>query len=399
MIKISLLHPSWKRPALARKCYDEWMGKADNPKDIEYILCLSEKDAKKNEYFQSFNLNAPSGELIPISVHVMADNGLVKQANYASEKSHGNLLIAISDDFVCPDHWDTILLTALEGKSDYVVKTQDGLQPFIMTLPMMDRAFYNRLGYIYHPDYNHMYGDEELAMVGKMLNRTIVLPDYFRHEHYSTGKNPKDEVNAKNDSFMMIDKETYLRRKAANFDVVLLSILIPTMPGRYEMQKALLENLNKQIGNSPVEIVINCGDYNIGTKRNLLLEQAKGEYTCFFDDDDTPADHYIYCILSAIQSNPDCCSLNGVITTDGKNPKRFVHSIKYNKWFEEEDVYYRPPNHLNVIKSSIAKQFQFPETNHGEDMNWSMQIAKSGLLKTEAVIDETLYYYKFISRK
>jgi hypothetical protein len=62
-------------------------------------------------------------------------------------------------------------------------------------------------------------------------------------------------------------------------------------------------------------------------------------------------------------------------------------------------VYYRPPNHLNVIKASIAKQFKFPEKNFGEDMEWSMQIQQSGLLKTEAHIDETLYYYIYKTNK
>lgn len=371
------------------------MGKADNPEQIEYILCLSLKDPLIGEYLYGTFKDTT------VIIHPVQNNGLVIQANEAAAMSNANLLIAISDDFDCPEHWDTLLLTALEGKTDYIVKTQDGLQPFIITLPIMDRAYYNRFGYIYHPDYNHMYGDEELAEVGKMLNRTIVLPDYFRHNHYSTGINPKDEVNAKNDSFMMIDKETFLRRKAVNFDVVLLTILIPTMPGREKYLAEVHKSLFNQIhdNNYPAEMMVLDIDGSIGYKRNMLLRMAKGEYLCFVDDDDIIADHYIYSILSAIQSNPDCCSLNGVITTDGKNPKRFVHSIKYNIWFEQEDVYYRPPNHLNVIKSSIAKQFKFPEINFGEDKDWSMQICESGLLKTEAVIDETLYYYKYISNK
>jgi hypothetical protein len=240
-MKISILHPSWKRPLLAKECYDTWIGNADNPQDIEYILCLSDKDPNNTTQRDGY-----SDVFYKANVRIVSipDNGLIKQVNHAASICTGNLIIAVSDDFVCPEHWDTILLTALEGKSDYVVKTQDGLQPFIMTLPIMDRAFYNRFGHIYHPDYNHMYGDEELALVGQMLNMTITLPDYFRHNHYSTGVNPNDEVNMKNDSFFMVDKETFLARKAKNFDVFLLSILIPTIPARSEMLKSLMDNLN-----------------------------------------------------------------------------------------------------------------------------------------------------------
>lgn len=207
---ISILHPSWKRPALAMQCHDEWIAKADNPQQIEYILCLAGNDPTLDRYQANFY---GTGATIVIS----EQNGLIKQVNEAARHSTGNLLVAVSDDFVCPEHWDTILLTALEGKEDYVVKTQDGLQPFIMTLPIMDRAFYNRFGYIYHPDYFHMYGDEELALVGKILGKTITLDVLFQHNHYSTGANPKDEVNQKNDSFMMVDRETFKARKEKNF--------------------------------------------------------------------------------------------------------------------------------------------------------------------------------------
>ena len=391
-MKISLLHPSWKRPALALSCHNEWMSKSDNPENIEYVLCLAEKDPTLAEYMEQFR----DTKALRIVHH---ENGLVKQVNRAATECAGELIIAISDDFSCPEHWDTILRNALAGKSDYVVKTQDGLQPFIMTLPVMDRAFYNRLGHIYHPDYNHMYGDEELAEVGKLLNRTIVLPDYFRHNHYSTGALPKDEVNTRNDSFMMIDKETYMRRKLNNFDIKLLSILIPTLPKRHEMFNSLMAELKRQATPSVEILSNNATDMTIGAKRNALLNQAKGEYVCFIDDDDVVPEHYVYSVLSAIQHNPDCCSLNGVITTDGKNPKRFVHSIQYGSWFEQDDVYYRPPNHLNTIKASIAKQFSFPEKNFGEDMDWSMAISRSGILQKEQVIDETIYYYRYITHK
>lgn len=390
-MRISILHPSWKRPELALSCYNEWMGKAKSPQNIEYILCLAEKDPKLQQYLETFRETSA----LRIIAH---ENGLVKQVNHAAKEASGDLFVAVSDDFSCPDNWDEILLNACEGKSDFAVKTQDGLQPFIMTLPIMDRAFYNRLGHIYHPDYNHMYGDEELAEVSKMLNRTIVLPDYFRHNHYSTGALPKDEVNARNDSFMLIDKETYMRHRLNNFDIKILSILIPTIPKRKDMLDSLLAELKKQ--NDPrIEVIVNSDDDTIGAKRNALLQQAKGEYVCFIDDDDKIADHYIYSVLSALQSNPDCCNLNGVITTDGKNPKRFTHSIKYTSWYELDEVYYRPPNHLNVIKASIAKQFKFPGKNFGEDMDWSMQIQQSGLLKIEAYIDETLYYYIYKTNK
>ena len=190
---------------------------------------------------------------------------------------------------------------------------------------------------------------------------------------------------------------------------MLLSILIPSLVSRKQHLDLLCSYISNQIHQYMVDkkidvnVSILCqidnGEMSIGQKRNELLGGAKGEYICFIDDDDTIAANYIQLVLEAIETNPDCCSLNGLITTDGGNPKAFIHSIKYNTWYEENNIYYRPPNHLNCIKSSIAKQFKFPCINSGEDADWSMQIAKSGLLKTESEINETIYYYDYISNK
>lgn len=206
---ISILHPSFGRPELARKCYDEWMGKAEHEVEIEYILCLSTMD--NTSLYMSYFHEAD------VKFIFLDDKGLVKQVNYAASISTGDLLIAVSDDFGCPDNWDTQLLQSLQGESDYIVKTQDGLQPFIITLPIMDRVYYERFGYIYYPGYGHMFGDNELADVGAILNRTITLPLMFPHRHYTTGQMQRDATNVANDSFMQADGITYHNRKSINF--------------------------------------------------------------------------------------------------------------------------------------------------------------------------------------
>lgn len=210
MARITILHPSYGRPELARKCYDEWMGKAKNPQDVEYVLSLANNDPKSDEYRIAF-------EHTHITPVVSLNNGLVIQVNNAARVATGNLLIAVSDDFGCPRDWDEQLLTALDDKQDYIVKTQDGLQPFIITLPIMDRLYYNRFGYIYHPDYFHMWADNELADVGKVLGKTITLDLTFPHRHYSTGKMKKDATNIQNDSHFNNDRVIYEKHKADNW--------------------------------------------------------------------------------------------------------------------------------------------------------------------------------------
>lgn len=187
-----------------------------------------------------------------------------------------------------------------------------------------------------------------------------------------------------------------------------LSILVCRMPSRYAMWGRLQTELYSQIlpYAGLIQVLSDDNTYmTIGQKRNKLLNDADGEYVCFIDDDDEVSPNYISLLMQAIELDCDCASLLGEITFNGKDAALFEHSIKYNEYKTNTRVsetgitYERYPNHLNMIKASIAKQFKFPEINHGEDTDWATQIHKSGLLKTEYYINEVIYYYKFITNK
>lgn len=183
------------------------------------------------------------------------------------------------------------------------------------------------------------------------------------------------------------------------------SILILTMEKRQPVFEKIFQKLTKQIEENglqdKVEILVfkDNGENTIGKKRNHLLQTSKGEYICYVDDDDDVEDNYISLIYNKLeQEKPDCVSLVGIITFNGQNPRTFIHSIKYDSYFEKDNVYYRPPNHLNPIKRDIAIQFKFPENSFGEDTDWAMQIARSGLLKKEAVVDTPYYFYLYVDK-
>lgn len=181
-----------------------------------------------------------------------------------------------------------------------------------------------------------------------------------------------------------------------------LSILIPYTKERLKMFSSLRAELIKQSKGFDVEILRDPREeLSIGEKRNWLLDKASKEYVCFIDSDDDVSRDYIEKVFDGINKGVDCCSLRGVITWDGRNPETFEHSIKYKAYqTTNNDIKYeRYPNHLNVIKSSIAKQFKFPEINHGEDTDWATQMFNSGLIKSEHYIDKVIYYYKYVTNK
>jgi len=178
-----------------------------------------------------------------------------------------------------------------------------------------------------------------------------------------------------------------------------LSLLICTLPERRHYLRRLHALLDPQLVNQPVEVKHDPRPKGvlIGAKRNALLRQASGDYVAFIDDDDRVSADYVDKVLRALSSNPDCSSLVGTITFDGKNPRQFIHTIDCQTWHERDGVYYRSPNHLNAIRRDLALQAGFPENNFGEDHEFSKRVQP--LLKTEAPIDGTIYFYDYRARK
>lgn len=217
-MRISILHPSFGRPELAIKTASKWINSMAHGygTQIEYILCISYQDPLRKKYEDFF-----SGTPAKIIYHPHAN--MVKQVNLAAKESNGDLLINVSDDFDCPQDWDRLLTEAVKGLSDYAIKTDDGIKvdginsENIIALPIMDRVYYNRFGYIYHPDYLHFFGDEENSNVADILGKKITLPIVFEHVHYTMGKAKEDATNKKNNKHFDKDKETFKIRKQNNF--------------------------------------------------------------------------------------------------------------------------------------------------------------------------------------
>lgn len=177
-----------------------------------------------------------------------------------------------------------------------------------------------------------------------------------------------------------------------------LSILIATMPERQKSFDELMLSLTCPEFNNHLEILVDSSKaYNIGTKRNKLLRQAKGDYIVFIDDDDEVSKNYIQLILEACKLNPDCIGISGIITTNGANERQWHISKDYERWYELDRVYYRTPNHISPVKRELALKAGFPEIQFGEDAEYSRRLLP--LLKTEVKIPGNLYHYKYVIKK
>jgi len=194
----------------------------------------------------------------------------------------------------------------------------------------------------------------------------------------------------------------------------MISILIPSMFKRAGMLASLLRHLYIQIeeckAENLVEVLTNVdygeahGGKTTGEKRNMLLDQSKGKYVIFADDDDKIAPFYVEELLKASESDADCFAMSGYISTNGRDQKiwHISKDLNYGAKFDHEgkEYYERWPNHITCTKREIAVQIKFPHQTVGEDFAYSSALHHSGLIKTEYRIERfPMYYYEFVNTK
>lgn len=210
-MKFSLLHPSRNRAAEVEPAIKEWRDKCSGLHPVEYIVSVDNNDGQLEEY-------RAITQRLGVELIVNPNRTHVEASNRAAQVATGDLLLQISDDFGCPQDWDTALVNAIGERRDITVLVDDGLGAKTMTLPIMDRAFYERVGYVLHPGYSHMFCDNDLEELSRQLGKLVEAKHLlFPHRHYTVGAVPFDETYRKAASSWGRDARFFAKRQVIDF--------------------------------------------------------------------------------------------------------------------------------------------------------------------------------------
>ena len=188
---------------------------------------------------------------------------------------------------------------------------------------------------------------------------------------------------------------------------MILSILLPTTPDRFEISQPLYNELQRQdtymrsyhatLGE--IEILIDDrkrfldGGPSIGKKREGLVQRARGKYLCFIDSDDMIPGNYLETLVRACQKHYDIITFKALARLE-TFWSMIDMSIHYSSDAEANPsfVVQRIPSIVCPVKSVHAKMFSFEDINYEEDYRWMKQVLTK--CKSENHLSEILYEYR-----
>jgi|694.fasta_scaffold27356_7 hypothetical protein len=404
-LKILIKFPTRGRPEKFFDVLNKYIKMANNPSKIAFLISADEDDPTMNNADVKAALDHYSKNIK--LVYFFGNSKTKMQAiNADMEKVSGwDILLLASDDMIpIVKGYDDIIRIDMNEyfrDMDGVLWYSDGGQNNINTLCILGKKYYNRFGYIYHPDYISLWCDNEFTDVSVQLKKVYRSDKVIiEHAHPVYQKTQYDALYVRNESYFNIDKETYLKRKEKNFDIDLnqpiLSILTPSVPERVDSHlKNLIQKIEKQIKDKKVEhlIFLDNKKRSIGEKRESLVNIAKGKYTTFVDDDDDISEDYVDSILEATKQNPDVITFKQKCIVNNNKPSviNFSLSNKINEDYIPDSIINRMPFHVCAWKSSIGKKYKFSDKNYSEDWFWASQLIKEA--KTEVHIDKIIHTY------
>lgn len=147
---------------------------------------------------------------------------------------------AINSGMEIAKKWDIVLLASddmipvKQGYDDVIVKYMRNLYPDrdgvlwfndgytgnrLNTLSILGRKYYDRFGYIYHPEYQSLWVDNEFMDVANILGKQTYIPEVIiKHEHPNNNRGVGNDAQYQHtESFYYSDREIYLKHKRNNF--------------------------------------------------------------------------------------------------------------------------------------------------------------------------------------
>ena len=175
-----------------------------------------------------------------------------------------------------------------------------------------------------------------------------------------------------------------------------LSILIPSIPSRFDRAIKLYKEIEEKTNGMDVEILMFTDNKKrtIGEKREALKNISNGKYFMFVDDDDSLLN--VEKLYEETQNDVDVITFKQRCrNNDGSH---YIVTFGLGNEVEHKTVdgryvdIKRPPFHICAWNKKF-KEYSFAPINYAEDWEFIKQVLP--LAKTEIFIDDVIHSYNF----
>lgn len=194
-MKLLVQFPTLARPDKFLKVLDQYVETCSVWNNVFFnINCDAEDETMTSPYVQERikYILGKKDKLIDGAINYDYNTEKISAINaHVDERGYFDIVICASDDMVPRVHsWDQEIVEAMKEhfpNLDGCVHFNDGnTDGKLITFSILGRKLYEKLGYIYHPDYKSLYCDDEFTQVVRSMGKEKFIDKVIiSHEHYS----------------------------------------------------------------------------------------------------------------------------------------------------------------------------------------------------------------------
>jgi hypothetical protein len=242
--RIVIKLPTRNRPQKFLAVLDRYINFCSGAQDVHFVISADHDDMTMNNQNMQGVLNRLRNQ-VQDRIHLAygSSKSKIEACNANLDivtRLKPDIIVLASDDMIPVVHGYDDIIAKDMGKhypdTDGVLHYDDGFsgKDKLITLSILGRKYYERFGYIYHPEYKSVFSDDEFTQVARLLNKVTYI-DRCIIQHQWVGipyvqasrgeiapetirRDPLHERNESQDMYNH-DRAVYERHKANNFGI------------------------------------------------------------------------------------------------------------------------------------------------------------------------------------
>ncbi len=243
-MRLVVKFPTRGRPRRFLHALDRYVALRSGAHDVQFVISMDRDDRAMNNAGMSHllhRLRRGSGNRIHFAYGASTSKVEACNADLDLVRGlHPDVILLASDDMIpIAPGYDAIIardMAAYFPDTDGVLHYHDGFlgQDTLITQSILGRTYFERFGYLYHPEYTSVFCDNEFTDVARLLGKVayfdrciiqhqwVGLPYIVARGQAGGVEGVRDPLHERNQSPRIYDRDraVYERRRANNFGLL-----------------------------------------------------------------------------------------------------------------------------------------------------------------------------------